>query len=167
MSEKKSPTKKRTKKPSVPVVEKEKVKVTYVCRNCHCRKSSMIEIDWCITSIGIKAQRCHKCKKWGTYLASMTIDEKEIYWAVISYAFIKGKKVVIDESTNDNFRIKKKLYGNLKKKELDQMTPFHGICHHKNRGLTGEEMVDADLKPKPPKWSAAFKRKYNSILDSK
>ena len=149
--------------------EKEKtkaVKVKYVCRNCRDKKMAMMEMHRCLHYIGLKSMQCFQCKKWGQYMAAMIIDEKEICWAVIDYTFDKKTKkiIIVDEAANDSIRIKKKIYGNLPKSELDSKQPFRGINNPKNHCIAGDKMVDSELNLIEPKWSKEFKETYKKEL---
>jgi len=118
--------------------------------------------------LGLKAQRCPKCQKWGSFLATSKIDGKDIKWAVISYYhdFQTGKDFILDESTNTNNKIKKKIYGkDLKPKELELLRPFHGINNIKNHGISSESVVDDSCQPANLKWSEDFQKKYWGILN--
>lgn len=147
--------------------ERERISVKYRCRLCGGRKRQKIPIEYCITLLGLKAQRCHKCKKWGTYLATAEIDGKKRRWAIIDISFnlTTGKEIILNESTNNDNKIKKKIYGNkYKPKELIDIRPFYGINNTKNHGISKECVVDDKMQPIVPKWSKSFQKKYWKIF---
>ena len=103
----------------------------------------------------------------GTFLATGEIDGKERKWAVIciNHDLKTKKEIVIDESSNSSKRIKKKIYGDLKPKELEVLRPYQGVNHVRNRGISAERMVDDSFQPVLPKWTKAFQRKHWEVFN--
>ncbi|HUS50661.1 MAG TPA: hypothetical protein VMZ91_10880 [Candidatus Paceibacterota bacterium] len=147
MPDKKKPRKKQKPKPP-PEPVGPSVLVFFKCRDCGYKKTEK-EIIKDLDFLALKAKRCESCKKWGTYLAEYTIEKKKNLKAIISYEMINRKLIVIDEETNTNLSIKKKIYpSHYDRKRLKDEKPYLGINHCKNHANSAEFFVDENLKPK-------------------
>jgi len=139
----------------------EKVKLSLTCDYCHDSKKIMMDIKQCLETVGLKGMLCSKCKKMGSYIATANLDGKKITWKVINYITIDGKKIIINSKTNENNKIKKKIYPNLSNSELEQKKPYVEINHHLNKGIAKEEIVDEEGNPIEIKWTKEFEKKNN------